>query len=105
VTLLEVEYIAARLSELAFLHFHTLAHMYVVHDHYQLVTVDISYRENSEQNCLSDWVINRSSSLWNDSNKKEMEKEGTAIKHLGPFVDIYAAGCNLTKPCIQLTVF
>jgi len=59
--------------------------MYVVHDHYQLVAVDNSYRRNGKQNCLSDWV--RNCSLRSDSDN--LEKTGAAVKLLVPFVAIY----------------
>ena len=71
--------------------------MYVVHDHYQLVAEDISYSDNNKHNCLSDWVRNRS--LRSDSDN--LEKAGAAVQHLGPFVAIYTACCNLYKRCIQ----
>jgi hypothetical protein len=89
VSLLRFEYTAARLSEFAFLQFQTLVYVYAVHDHYQLVAVDISYRENSKQNGLSDWV--RNCSLRSDSDYRE--KAGAAVKHLGPFEAICTACC------------
>jgi len=70
---------------------------YVVHDHYQLVAVDISYRENSKENFLSYWVRNRS--LRSDSDN--LEKAGAALKHLGPFVAVCTACCNPKNLCIQ----
>jgi hypothetical protein len=55
-----------------------LIYMFVVRDHFQLLAAVRSYRENSKQSCLSDWVRNRS--LRSDSDN--LEKAGAAVKHL-----------------------